>query len=215
MTHLREGMKTGIEKWDEEIRKEEDMMRKAWMEAQKGTLAGLLEDIEKVLHFADTTTTYIPTVKEEWIKAVQLKPSTTLGDPANPPNKSADPIPARKHMARKSGAGRQRSAGRADGLESDSLGGQPREPGDEPKEDPKTPPGTKPKGPVPLGVKPKGSVPPGIKPKSPVPGVKPKGAVGSMPKGVKPTEPVPKNTMGTTPGSQSTWYKSGVPYDTQ
>ena len=48
-----------------------------------------------------------------------------------------------------------------------------------------------------------------------MPGTKSKGAVGSTPKGAKPTEPVPKNTRGTTPGSQSTWYKSGVPYDTK
>ena len=176
-------MKIGIEKWDEEIKKEEDKARRAWMEAHKGTLAGWLEDIEKVLCFANTTTTYIPTVKEEWIRAVQLKPSTSLGDSGCPPNKSADPGPVRKHMAKKSGAGRQRSAGRADGLEGDPLGGQPGAPGDEPKEDPKSSPGTKPKGPVPLGVKPKGSVPPGIKTKSPVPGVKPKGAMGSTPKG--------------------------------
>ena len=218
MTHLREAMKTGIEKWNKEIRKEKDKMRKAWMEAQKETLVHWLEDIEKVLRFADTATTYIPTVKEAWITAVQLKPSTTLEDPGNPPNKPTDPTPARKHMAKKSGAGRQRTAGRTDGLESDpqkELGGQPRKPGDEPKEDRKTSPGTKPKGAVPPGTKPKGPVPPGTKPKSPVPGMRPKRAVGSTPKGVKPTEPVPKNTTGMTLGSQSTWYKSGVPYDTK
>ena len=40
-----------------------------------------------VLSLAQTTTTYIPTVKEEWLRAVQLKPSTTLGDPGKPPPK--------------------------------------------------------------------------------------------------------------------------------
>ena len=96
MIHLREAMKTGIEKWKKEIRKEEDKIRKAWIEAQKETLAHWLENIEMVLSFADTTTMYIQTVKEEWITTVQLKSSTTLGDPGNPPNKSTDPTPARK-----------------------------------------------------------------------------------------------------------------------
>ena len=54
------------------------------------------------------TLIYIPTVKEDWIKAVQLKPSTTLGDPGNPPkqpNEPTGPKPARKHVAKKSVAG--------------------------------------------------------------------------------------------------------------
>ena len=104
MTHLREAMKTGIEKWDEKIGKEKEWVRKYWMEAQKDTLARWLEDIEKVLNFTKTTTTFIPTIKEEWVKAVQLKPSTTLGDPGNRPNKPTDHTPARKHIAKKSGA---------------------------------------------------------------------------------------------------------------
>ena len=57
------------------------------------------------------TPVYIPTVKEDWLKPVQLKPSTTLEDPGNlpkQPNKPTDPKPARKHVAKKSGAGRQK-----------------------------------------------------------------------------------------------------------
>ena len=101
-------MKTGIEKWDEEIRKEKNLVSRAWMGAQKETLACWLKDIEKVLNFAHTTTTYIPTVMEEWVRAVKLKPSTTLGDPGKPPPKPGKPTDhtyARKHTAKKSGAG--------------------------------------------------------------------------------------------------------------
>ena len=43
MTHLKEAMKSGIEKWDEEIKKERDLVRHAWMEAQKDTLARWLK----------------------------------------------------------------------------------------------------------------------------------------------------------------------------
>ena len=32
---------------------------------------------------------------------------------------------------------------------------------------------------------------------------------------MKPNKPVPKNTVGTTPGGQTTWYKSDVAYDTK
>ena len=101
-------MKSGIEKWDEEIKKEKDPVRHAWMEAQKDILAHWLKDIKVMLSFAQTTTTYIPTVKEEWVRAVQLKPSTTLGDPGKPPpkpNKPTDHTSARKRTTKKSGAG--------------------------------------------------------------------------------------------------------------
>ena len=235
MTHLREAMRTGIEKWDEELKKEKEMVRKAWIEAQRETLTRWLEDIEMALSFAKTTTTYIPIIREELVRAVQLKPSTTLGDPGYPPNrpnKPTDPTPARKHTAKKSGAGQQRTANKAASLEgdpqkglgkqsqADDLGGRPGESVEEPDEDPKVPPGTKLKGPEPPGAKPKGPKQPSTKPKGSIPtgstppGTKPKGATrrGSIPKGVKPNEPVPQNT---TPRDQSTQYKSDVVYDTK
>ena len=43
--------------------------------------------------------------------------------------------------------------------------------------------------------------------------MKPKNAAGSAPKGGKPSKPVPKNTTETTPGGQTTRYKSDVTYD--
>ena len=181
-------------------------MRKAWLEAQRDTLAHWLADIEMELSFTQTTTTYIPTIKEQWVKAVQLKLSTTLGDSGNQPAKPkpTDPTPARKHTAKKSGAGQQRSASKTPSREDDPQKGlgkqsQTGDPFDhhvgsvgEAKEDPKSPLGTKLKGT--LGTQPKGMTP-------------------STPKGVKPKDPVPKNTAGTTSGGQSMWYKSG--YDTK
>ena len=166
IAHLRESMKTGVEKWDEEIKKEKEMNRKLWLEAQRERLARWLEDAETVFSFAKTTATYIPTIKEEWRKALQLKPSTTLGDPGKPPGKPSkliDPTPVRKHTAKKSGSGRQRSASKASSLEGDpqkglskpsqteDLGDQTGEPVEEPNEDPKTPLGTTPKGTTPPG----------------------------------------------------------------
>ena len=85
MKHLREAMKKVIEKWNEELKKEKDWVRQAWLTPQKELLECWLEDIEMVLCATEMTPVYIPTVKDDWIKAVQLKPSTTLGDPGNPP----------------------------------------------------------------------------------------------------------------------------------
>ena len=105
--HLREAMKKGIEKWDEELRKEKDWVKKTWMEPEREWLGCWLEDLEMVLRATDMSPVYIPTVREEWIKAVQQKPSPTLEGPENPPrqpNKPMDPKPARKHVAKKSGA---------------------------------------------------------------------------------------------------------------
>ena len=101
--HLREAMKNGIEKWNVAIQKEKDWAEKAWMEPEKELLGHWLEDLEMVLSATDMSPVYIPTVREEWIKAVQLKPSIPLGDPGNPPkqpNKPTDPKPARKHVAK-------------------------------------------------------------------------------------------------------------------
>ena len=65
MTHLRETMKSWIEKWDAEIKKEEELVRKAWLVAQRDTLACWLADIEMELSFAQAMITYIPTIKEQ------------------------------------------------------------------------------------------------------------------------------------------------------
>ena len=81
MTHLKEAMKIGSEKWDEELKKKNDIVRQAWIGSQKETLDGWLQDIDTVLLFAETEPIYVPTVKLQWQRPVQLKLSTTLGDP--------------------------------------------------------------------------------------------------------------------------------------
>ena len=197
MVPFGKSMKTGLEKWDEELTKEKDMIRQAWIKAEKDTLTAWLEDIKKMIHFAKITPTYIPTIKTQWVRAVQLKPSTTLGDlgvQQTDPNKPLEPSPARKHTPEKSGAGRSKSASQAvsreedtheEQVESSPVGDPCDQPGksvEDPKGDPKTP-------------------------KDPPKGPKPR---SSTPKGVK-----PKNTAGTDLKSQDTWYKSGVAYDTK
>ena len=230
MKHLREAMKNGIEKWNVAMQKEKDWAEKVSMKSDKERLEHWLEDLEMVLKATDMSPVYIPTVKEEWVRAVQLKPPTSQEDPENllkQPNKSTGPKPARKHVAKKSGAGRQKSDDKNkekvdnsnQGLnvpsQTESLEEQPgdltEEPGDgsqPPGTDPKNtqPSSTEPTGPLPPKPKPKNS---GGKPKRP----KPKSAAGVTPKGTKPDEPVPKNTTGTTPRSQTTWYKSEEAYD--
>ena len=174
-------------------------------------------------------------MREEWIQAVQLKSSTTLGDPG----KSLDSTPARKHMAKKSGSGQQRPASRVTSSEGDpqkgpskssqsenlgqrdepveELGGEPGTPLGTPSEG-TTPPGTIPKGTTPPGTIPKGTTPPGTIPKGTAPtGTTPKSTTpkGTVPKGAKPHELVPKNTGRVAPGGQRTWYKSNVVYGTK
>ena len=191
MKHLREAMKDGVEKRTVEIQKEKDGLRQAWLKPQKELVEHWLEDIEMVLHATTMTPFYIPTVKEDWIKAVQLKPSTTLGDPGNlpkQPNKPTGPKPAREYVAKKSEVGCQK-AGKKDENEEDNsqqdpimpvqkenLGGQPR---DVPEE------------PLPPGPDPKNSQPPSTDPKDPLkPKPKPKNTRD------KPKGPKPKNTAG-------------------
>ena len=220
-------MKNGIEKWNVAMQKEKDWAEKVCMKSDKEQLERWLEDLEMVLKATDMSPVYIPTVKEEWVRAVQLKPRTPQEDPENlpkQPNKPTGPKPAIKHVAKKSGAGRQKSDDKNKdnsnhGLnvpsQTEHLEEQPgdltEEPGDGsqlPGTDPKNtqPSSTKPTGPSPPKPKPKNS---GGKPKSP----KPKSAAGVTPKGTKPDEPVPKNTTGTTPQNQTTWYKSEEAYD--
>ena len=108
MKHLREAMKNGIEKWNVAIQKEKDWAEKACMKPAKERLGHWLEDLEMVLKATDMSPVYIPTVKEEWVRAVQLKPPTPQEDPENlpkQPNEPTGPKPARKHVAKKSGAG--------------------------------------------------------------------------------------------------------------
>ena len=104
--HLREAMKKGLEKWDEELRKEKDWAKKILMETDKERLGHWLEDLELVLRATEMSPIFIPTVREEWIKAAKQQPSPGLEDPEKPPrqpNKPTDPKPARKHIAKKSG----------------------------------------------------------------------------------------------------------------
>ena len=99
-------MKKGLEKWDEELRKEKDWAKKILMETDKEQLEHWLEDLELVLRATEMSPIFIPTVREEWIKAAKQKPSPGLEDPEKPPrqpNKPTDPKPARKHIAKKSG----------------------------------------------------------------------------------------------------------------
>ena len=174
------------------------------MEPEKEQLGCWLEDVEVVLGATDMSPIYIPTVREEWIKAVQQKPTPIPEDPENlpkQPNKPTGPKPTRKHVAKKSRAGRQKAGDKDENkgdisqqdpivpLQTGDLGGQPgdvlEEPGDDPLPpgpDPKNsqPPGTDPKDP--LTPKPKPKPKPknsGVKPK----GMKPKNATGSAPKG--------------------------------
>ena len=182
------------------------------------------------LRATEVSPIYIPTVKEGWIKAAQQKPTPTPENPEKPPsqpNEPPGPKPARKHTAKKSGAGRQRTGGKNDNkgdnsqpdqnksLQTEDLEGQsgdvlgepenePLLPGSDPKDS--QPPSTDPEDPLKPKPKPKGA---GVKPKGP----KPKNAAGATPKGGKPNKPVPKSTAGTVPEGQTTWYKTDVIYD--
>ena len=98
MTHIRKAMKSGLEKWKDEIKKEKDTVRRAWLKHQRDVLNSWLRDIEQTLDFFVNTPHYVPTVKMELKDAVQLKPSTALGDPAK-----KTPKRSRKPTARKSG----------------------------------------------------------------------------------------------------------------
>ena len=234
MKHLREAMKNGIEKWNVAIQKEKDWAERAWMEPEKERLGCWLEDLEIVLSATEMSPVYIPTVREEWIKAVEQKPSPISEDPENPPkqpNKPTGPKPARKNVAKKSGAGCQKAGDKDENegdnsqqdpnipLQTEDLGGQPGDVLEEPRDDP-LPPGPDPKNSQPSGTDPKDLLKPkpkpkpkpknsGVKPKGP----KPKNAASAAPKGVEQNEPVPKNTTGAAPGGQTTWYKSDVVYD--
>ena len=46
------------------------MVRQAWIEAQKETLARWLMDLNTVLHFAENAPPYIPSIKQQWQIAV-------------------------------------------------------------------------------------------------------------------------------------------------
>ena len=112
MRHLREAMKKGLEKWDEELRKEKDWAKNFFMENDKEWLGCWLEDLELVLRATDMSPIYIPNVREEWIKAAKQKPFPILEDPEEPPrqpNKPTDHKPAIKHVAKKNGGRRQKS----------------------------------------------------------------------------------------------------------
>ena len=99
MKHLREAIKNGIEKWNVAIQKEKDWAEKAWMEPEKEWLGHWLEDLEMVLKATDMSPVFIPSGKEEWVRAVQLKPSTPQEDPENLPKHPKEPTgpkPVRK-----------------------------------------------------------------------------------------------------------------------
>ena len=104
--HLKEAMKKGLEKWDDEIRKEKDQLAQVWMKGDREKLSDWIADIEMVLGVTKMSPVYVPTVKEEWIRAAKQKPTGTLENPDKPlpqPNKPKGPKPVRKHVAKKSG----------------------------------------------------------------------------------------------------------------
>lgn len=68
--HLKEAMRAGLEKWDEELKEKNEMVRQVWTEGQRETLDGWLQDFNTVLHFAENAPAYIPSVKPQWQMAV-------------------------------------------------------------------------------------------------------------------------------------------------
>ena len=173
-------------------------MEKGWMEPEKERLEHWLDDLEMVLSATEMSPVYVPTVREEWIKAVQQKPPSILEDPENPskqPKKPTEPKPARKYIAKKSGAGRQKAGKKDDNkkdkpqqdlnlpLQTEGLGDQPGDVLEETGDDP-LPPGTDPGNLQPPGTGRKNPVKPKPKPKN----------MGAMPR-----KPKPKNTAGVTP----------------
>ena len=104
--HLREAMKKGLEKWNDEIRKEKDQIEQVWMRGDREKLSDWIADIEMVLDATKMSPVYVPTVKEEWIKVTKQKPTPSLESPDDPlpqPNKPKEPKPIRKYVAKKSG----------------------------------------------------------------------------------------------------------------
>ena len=101
MTHIKEAMKSGLEKWKEELKKEKGIIRQAWLEHQRNILDSWLQEIESMIDFTENTPHYVPTIKPQWKDAVQ--PSTTLGDPGQ-----RKPRGPGKPTARKSGASRSK-----------------------------------------------------------------------------------------------------------
>ena len=135
------------------------------MEPERERLECWLKDLEIVLRATNMSPVYIPTVREEWIKAVQQKPFPAPEDPENPlgqPRKPTDPKPTRKHVAKKSGARRPKSDKKKDNKK-DNLQQHTEDPGDEPgdlTEEPRDDP-------LPPSTDPKDSQLPGTDPKDP------------------------------------------------
>ena len=132
-----------------------------------------LEDVEVVLGATHMSPIYINAVREEWIKAAQQK-QTFQNIPEDPenlpkqPNKPTGPKPARKHVAKKSGAGHRRAGDKDKNkedvsqqdpiapLQTEDLGGQPEDVLEEPGDDTLPPgPGMDPKDPLTPKPKPK------------------------------------------------------------
>ena len=88
------------------IRNEKDQFEVIWIKSDKERLNRWLGDIEMVLRVTKMSQVYIPTVKEEWIRAVKQKPTPTQENPEEPlsqPNMPKGPKPVRKHVTKKSG----------------------------------------------------------------------------------------------------------------
>ena len=160
--HLKEAMKDLIEKWNVAIQKEKNWAEVEMMKADKEHMECWLENVEVVLHTTEISPIYIPSVREEWIQVVRQKPPSIpedLGNPSEQPKKPMDPKPVRKHVAKKSGTGRQRDRKKDEdkGNEPQQNLNVPSQPGDtleEPIEDP-LPPGPDPKNSQPLSTDPK------------------------------------------------------------
>ena len=209
--HLKEAMKKGLKKWDNIIRKEKDQLAQVWMKGDREKLSEWTADIEMVLGATKMSPVYVPTVKEEWIRAAKQKRTATLENPDKPlpqPNKPKGPKPVRKPVARKSRGKWPKDDNKGDnkkgGLQQQIVNPE-NQPGNvmEDLEDEPLPPGQGPNVP---------ENPPDPKPKPKGAGLKPK------PKGPKPNKPVPpmpKSTTDTTSEEPITWYKTGVAYDTK
>ena len=52
---------------------------KAYYKSQRTIVTDWLSDINNAIAFAERNTDYIPTVKDDWVVIVSLKPDTTLG----------------------------------------------------------------------------------------------------------------------------------------
>ena len=214
MKHLRESMKKGVEMWNKAIAKEKHFVQQAIMEADRDTLNKWIDNIEMVLRATEMSPIYVPTIKEEWIRAARQKTIPVVEDPKEPPVQPkilTGPKTAGRHVAKKSGRKRKKTDEKSDGKQdkSQQQGDLEDQPEDVIGESEDAPP--------PLSIDPGDSQSlennPGnlsLKPKPKGADDKPKDPKPKQ-RGVKPNKPVPVLTSD----EQTAWYKTNVAYDTK